>query len=203
VDAVSGPRCPTCSRALADDMQCCPWDGALVNRDRCRSCERQLDAEWSTCPWCRTTVDRPVSEVVVAPTALPRLLVVDDDESVCQFVSAALAGAAEVVTARDSDTALNLLGTEHFDGVLVDNGLPDLSGVEFIRLVRSDPKTLTLPLVLFTGASSPDVEREARNAGADDFLAKPVEPMLLEERVLALVTRETRAMPTAVGGAST
>ena len=203
VDAVSGPRCPTCSRALADDMQCCPWDGALVNRDRCRGCERQLDAEWSTCPWCRTTVDRPVSEVVVAPTALPRLLVVDDDESVCQFVSAALAGAAEVVTARDSDTALNLLGTEHFDGVLVDNGLPDLSGVEFIRLVRSDPKTLTLPLVLFTGASSPDVEREARNAGADDFLAKPVEPMLLEERVLALVTRETRAMPTAVGGAST
>ncbi|MCU1622837.1 MAG: type secretion system protein [Frankiales bacterium] len=202
VDAVAGPRCPTCARALADDMMCCPWDGALVERDRCRGCERQLDAEWATCPWCRTEVDRPVSQPAV-PTQLPRLLVVDDDPSVCQFVTAALAGSAEVVTAFTSDMALNLLGTQPFDGVLVDNGLPDLSGVEFIRLVRSDPKTLTLPLVLFTGASSADIEREARNAGADDFLAKPVEPVLLEERVMSLLTRETRSLPTAMGGAST
>ena len=137
------------------------------------------------------------------PQRLPRLLVVDDDESVCQFINVALAGSAEVVTALDSDTALSLLGSQSFDGVLVDNGLPDLSGVEFIRLVRSDPKTLVLPLVLFTGASSPDLEREARNAGADDFLSKPVEPVLLEERVMALLTRETRAMRTATGGAST
>jgi DNA-binding response OmpR family regulator len=108
-----------------------------------------------------------------------------------------------VVEATDSDTALTLIGTQEFDGVLVDNGLPDLSGVEFIRLVRSDPKTLTLPLVLFTGASSPHMEREARHAGADDFLMKPVEPMLLEERIMSLLTRETRILPTAVGGAST
>ncbi|MCU1600826.1 MAG: type secretion system protein [Frankiales bacterium] len=203
VDAVAGPRCPTCARALADDMVCCPWDGALVDRDRCKGCERQLDAEWSTCPWCRTVVDHPVHHDLPKPERTPRLLVVDDDESVCKFIEAALAGSAEVVTALDSDTALGLLGSQEFDGVLVDNGLPDLSGVEFIRLVRSDPKTLLLPLVLFTGASSPDVEREARNAGADDFLAKPVEPMLLEERVMALLSRETRAMPTATGGAST
>ncbi|MCW2707544.1 MAG: type secretion system protein [Frankiales bacterium] len=203
VDAVSGPRCPSCARALADDMVCCPWDGALVQRDRCQGCDRQLDHEWSTCPWCRTAVDRPASEVVQAPQQMPRLLVVDDDESICQFVTAALAGAAEVVTAADSDSGLTLLGSQHFDGVLVDNALPDLSGVEFIRLVRSDPKTLMVPLILFTGASSSHVEREARNAGADDFLAKPVEPVLLEERVMALLTRETRVMPTAVGGAST
>ena len=203
VDAVSGPRCPTCARALADDMVCCPWDGALVQRDRCKGCERHLDHEWSTCPWCRTPVDRPLVAVVESPARLPRLLVVDDDESVCQFVTAALAGAAEVVSALNSESALTQLGTEDFDGVLVDNGLPDLSGVEFIRLVRSDPKTLTLPLVLFTGATSPHVEREARNAGADDFLVKPVEPVLLEERVMALLTRETRRLPTAVGGAST
>jgi type IV pilus assembly protein PilB len=198
VDAVSGPRCPSCARALADDMVCCPWDGALVQRDRCVNCERQLDHEWATCPWCRTPVDRPVTQEVQEPHRLPRLLVVDDDENVCKFVTAALAGASDVVSAHSSDAALNLLGSQQFDGVLVDNGLPDLSGVEFIRLVRSDPKTLTLPLVLFTGASSPDIEREARNAGADDFLAKPVEPVLLEERVMSLLTRETRVLPTAV-----
>jgi CheY-like chemotaxis protein len=203
VDSVTGPRCPVCARALADDMVCCPWDGALVERDRCQGCKRQLDPEWSTCPWCRTLVDRPAGEQPVAVSRPPRLLVVDDDESVCLFIKAALTGAADVVTAHDSESALALLGTEEFDGVLVDNGLPDLSGVEFIRLVRSDPRTLTLPLVLFTGATSPNIEREARNAGADDFLVKPVEPVLLEERVMSLVTRETRVLPTAVGGAST
>jgi type IV pilus assembly protein PilB len=203
VDSVAAPRCPTCARALADDMVCCPWDGALVMRHRCEGCERQLDPEWTTCPWCRTAVDRPAAEKVEEPSKVPRLLVVDDDESVCLFIRAALAGAAEVVATHTSESALALLGTEEFDGVLVDNGLPDLSGVEFIRLVRSDPKTLMLPLVLFTGASSPHVEREARNAGADDFLVKPVEPMLLEERVMSLLTRVTRVLPTAVGGAST
>ena len=60
VDAVSGPRCPSCSRALADDMICCPWDGALLGMDRCAGCDKPLDAEWNVCPWCRTAVDRAV-----------------------------------------------------------------------------------------------------------------------------------------------
>ena len=56
VDAVSGPRCPSCARALADDMACCPFDGTLLGTDRCTGCDKQLDAEWTTCPWCRTPV---------------------------------------------------------------------------------------------------------------------------------------------------
>jgi type IV pilus assembly protein PilB len=50
VDAVSGPRCPHCARALADDMECCPFDGTPLGADRCTGCDKQLDAEWSTCP---------------------------------------------------------------------------------------------------------------------------------------------------------
>ncbi len=113
------------------------------------------------------------------------MLLVDDDPSVGAFVTAALAGTADVVVvARDAEHGLALVGTEDVDGVVVDNGLPDLSGVEFVRLLRADPRTLSLPIVLFTGSASPDVERQARLAGADDFLSKPVEPLLLEERVL-------------------
>ncbi|MGB8649124.1 MAG: ATPase, T2SS/T4P/T4SS family [Mycobacteriales bacterium] len=198
IDTLNGQRCPTCARALADDMVCCPWDGALLDRHRCAGCDRVLDPEWSVCPWCRAGAHSgthiPAQQ---APVALPRLLVVDDDESVGAFATAAFAGSAEVVTALSSQEALQLLGTQPFDGALVDNGLPDLSGVEFIRLVRSDPRTLTLPLVLLTGSSSPEVERDARQAGADDFLAKPVEPVLLEERVLALLARENHVFPAA------
>ena len=58
---------------------------------------------------------------------------------------------------------------------------------ELIRLLRSDPRTLALPLMMFSGTASTEVAREARHAGAADFLPKPLDPLLLEERVLALV----------------
>ncbi len=196
VDADNAHRCPTCARALADDMVCCPWDGAVVGQDRCSGCDRSLDAEWSTCPWCRTTVSERPTSAAAAPSSHPRLLVVDDDHSVCQFVATALEGAADVTVAFTATQALQLLGSQEFDGALVDNHLPDLSGVELIRLVRNDPKTLTLPVLLFTGVDSPTIEGEALRAGADDFLTKPVEPVLLEERILTLLQRESRILPT-------
>ena len=192
VDTVSGPRCPTCARALADDMLCCPFDGTPVGRHRCESCDRPLDAEWSTCPWCRTAIAGRTPAGPPEPERLPRLLVIEDDPAVGSFVQVALTGSAEVVVAYTADEGLAAVGSGDFDGVLIDNGLPDLSGVELIRLLRADPKTLTTPLVLFTGTDSAEVERDARRAGADDYLAKPVEPLLLEERVLGLLTAHSR-----------
>ena len=193
VDTVSGPRCPHCSRALADGMVCCPYDGTPVGRDRCTGCDKALDAEWRTCPWCRTPIAGVPAHVVPAePVSLPRLLVVDDDPGVCAFVEAALTGSAEVVRALSAEQGLELIGSEAFDGVLIDHSLPDLTGLEMIRLLRGDPSTLTLPLVLFTGDAGAEVERDARRAGADDYLAKPVEPLLLEERMLGLLTSRSR-----------
>jgi type IV pilus assembly protein PilB len=196
VDSSDGPSCPACARALASDMLVCPWDGTPLAQDLCEGCGRHLDAEWSTCPWCRTTVNRaddgPVDVAGPENRALPRLLVVEDDPSVRAFVEMTLLGSVHVVTAPDAESGLALLGSEHFDGVLVDDGLPDLTGIEFIRLVRSDPGTLTMPIALFTGSSSPEIEVESRRAGADDFLAKPLEPALLEDRLLDLLTGNAR-----------
>jgi type IV pilus assembly protein PilB len=194
VDTVNGHRCPSCARALADDMVCCPFDGTPVGNARCESCERALDADWTTCPYCRSAVAGRVRSVAAAePERLPRLLVIEDDAAVAQFVTAALTGSADVTVAGSAAQGLALVGDGDFDGVLVDNGLPDLSGVELIRLLRADPRTLTIPLVLFTGTDSPQVERDARRAGADDYLAKPVEPLLLEERVIGLLAGNRRS----------
>jgi len=72
VDTVSGPRCPSCARALADGMLCCPYDGTPIGRDRCSSCDVQLDAEWSTCPWCRTPIPaRPAMADAAVRAVLP------------------------------------------------------------------------------------------------------------------------------------
>ncbi len=189
VDDVAGPRCPSCARALADDMLACPWDGTPVGEDRCSGCDRQLDPQWRTCPWCRT--EAPVRAGVSEPVAdrLPRLLVIEDDLVTCSLVELALADRAEVLLAHTAEEGLALVGSEDLDAVLIDNQLPDLTGLEIIRLLRTDPGTLTLPLVMFTASASPDLERDARRAGADDYLAKPVDPEVLVERVLGLVRK--------------
>jgi two-component system phosphate regulon response regulator PhoB len=61
-----------------------------------------------------------------------------------------------------------------------------------IRLLRSEARTAAMPVLMLTGSASADLETEARNAGADDYLTKPVEPALLEARVLELVQRSAR-----------
>lgn len=77
-------------------------------------------------------------------------------------------------------------GRRRIGEVLVDKGLLT---EEQVTQILAHQKSMPM--------KSAEVEREARTAGADDFLAKPVEPMLLEERVLALLGRQTRTLPTA------
>ena len=189
-DSVKVPRCPTCARALADDMQCCPWDGALLGDDRCVSCDRQLAADWGTCPWCRTAV----ATTGGAAPELPRVLVVDADPARCEALTAALAGTVDVTGVHSSDDALTLLATQTYEGVLLDQGLPDLPGLDVVRLLRSDPKTMALPLALLSAAPHEDLRDEAVLAGADDFLATPVEPDLLRRRVQSLVRRQSHTL---------
>jgi DNA-binding response OmpR family regulator len=126
------------------------------------------------------------------PDGPPRLLLVEDDASVRAYVTTALAGTVEVDAVETAGEGLDRATTNRYDAVLVDHLLPDLTGVEMIRLLRSEARTAALPVMLFTGDTSADLEIEARGAGADDYLAKPVEPDLLEERVLALVSRSAR-----------
>jgi two-component system phosphate regulon response regulator PhoB len=125
-------------------------------------------------------------------TQLPRLLVVEDDESVRSYIRASLSGSVEVVGVATASEGLDLATTAAYDGVVVDHALPDLTGVEMIRLLRSEARTAALPVLMMTGSTSEDLETEARNAGADDYLTKPVDPALFEERVLALVQRSAR-----------
>jgi type IV pilus assembly protein PilB len=187
----SGLHCSACSGALGPDMVMCPWCATTIDRGHCGECDRPLDAAWRVCPWCRTPAAGWVSPAAAKKegAALPRLLVVEDDESVRSYISASLSGTVEVVGVSSASEGLDLATLSAFDGVIVDQALPDLNGLEMIRLLRSEARTAALPVLMLTGSANQDLETEARNAGADDYLTKPVEPAVLEERVLALVQR--------------
>jgi DNA-binding response OmpR family regulator len=175
-------------------MVMCPWCATPIDRGHCGECDRPLDAAWRVCPWCRAPA--AASGTPAATTnggdRLPRLLVVEDDESVRSYISASLTGSVEVVGVSTASEGLDLATASAYDGVLVDQALPDLTGIEMIRLLRSEARTAALPVLMLTGSANVDLETEARNAGADDYLTKPVEPTLLEERVLTLVQRSAR-----------
>jgi type IV pilus assembly protein PilB len=198
VDSSAGMHCSACGGALGGDMVVCPWCTTPIDRGHCEGCDRRLEAEWRMCPWCRTPVARHAHERPGAggdssgAADLPRLLVVDDDPDIGSYVATTLEGKADIRSVRTAGEALDLATTERYDALLIDNRLPDLTGVELIRLLRSEARTAALPLMLFTSSEDPDLEDEARGAGADDYLAKPVDPVSLEQRALALVERSGR-----------
>ena len=192
IDSSSGLHCNACGGALESDMVACPWCAANIDRGHCGGCDRPLEPEWRICPWCRTPTPPRAHPAAAKPDGLPRLLVIDDDPSVRAFVTASLAGTVEVEAVENASDGLEKAAAGNYDAVLIDHMLPDLSGVELIRLLRSEARTAVLPLMMFTGAGSESLESEARNAGADDYLAKPVDPEMLEERLMALISRTSR-----------
>ncbi|HEV2889496.1 MAG TPA: ATPase, T2SS/T4P/T4SS family [Frankiaceae bacterium] len=197
--SATGNHCPTCDRSLEEDMAFCPWCAASVGRHACAGCSRRLDAEWRVCPWCRTAAG---GTVAAAPAeeperARPRILVVDDDEHVLDFVEAALVDICDVVRARSAEEALRAAATEDVAAMVLDLVLPDLSGVEVTRLLRADARTALIPLLLLTGTDDPLMRTEASTAGADLYLSKPIEPAALEAAVCLLLERAALAPETA------
>ena len=93
----------------------------------------------------------------------------------------------EVHEADGGLAALSLLGTEAIDLVLMDMAMPEMDGLETLCVIRLDPRLGRLPvLVISAHALEADVRR-AREAGADGFIAKPVAPAQLLDRMTALL----------------
>jgi type IV pilus assembly protein PilB len=199
VDQTGDSQCAVCGGAVTEDMVACPWCSATIDRGHCTGCDRSLEPGWRTCPWCRTPVGGSSATDASDGAGLPRLLVVDEDPAMRAFVTTTLLGSLEVDAVGTATEALDLVSSGSYDGMLVDSRLPDLTGVEVLRLLRNEAQTAALPVMLVSGEGQGSVEGDARAAGADDFLRKPFEADVLEERMLALVARSARRSAAATG----
>jgi len=114
-----------------------------------------------------------------------RILLVEDTDDLRTLYSRFLRfHGYEVCEAANGQEALSRLQGQEHDLVLTDVMMPVLDGIELIRHIRSTPSMKGLPVMAVT-ASGSDLERQAREAGAVDVLAKPVEfPVLLERIAL-------------------
>ncbi len=122
------------------------------------------------------------------------LLVVDDDEAVCQVMSLLLTDLGyAVVTETDARKALTLLREGEFDVVMVDLVMPDLDGLELIDQIREHFNVL--PILVVTAYGSAELTVDAMRRGATDFVTKPVDAPLLDLRIRsAFDLEQTRRM---------
>jgi CheY-like chemotaxis protein len=78
----------------------------------------------------------------------------------------------EAVAVPTASEALALMPIRKPDAIVLDVHLPDVNGLTLLRAIRADPDYKSIPIVIFTGDISASVEREARAAGANDFIVK-------------------------------
>lgn len=125
-----------------------------------------------------------------------RILVVDDDPMVRQFVDLVLTQQGYAVsTAAASETALQALGREAFNLVLLDIRMPGMTGLDVLRLMKaraSSPKIL-----MMTGQRDPATIRRSIETGAAGYLAKPFTPQDLVKRVRAVLRGAETVRPRA------
>jgi type IV pilus assembly protein PilB len=120
-----------------------------------------------------------------------RVLVVDDDPVARLLVRTILEGQGlQVEEVTDGPTALKLLEGEHrFAAMVLDLMMPGMDGREVLREVRRSFRTYALPVVVLTSSGDLDDEISLLEAGADDFVQKPVDPRRLTARIRAVTRR--------------
>jgi putative two-component system response regulator len=116
-----------------------------------------------------------------------RILIADDTESVRMLFRRLLAADGhDVLVVSDGAAALDSAHREQPDVVLLDVGMPTLDGLEVCRRLKADPGTRLTPVVLVTGQTELSDRIRGLEAGADEFLSKPVHPHELRARVRSL-----------------
>src|SRR6476620_10547463 len=113
-----------------------------------------------------------------------RVLVVDDIPANVKLLEARLSAEYfAVLTANSPLDALAIVQSEHVDVVLLDVMMPGMNGFEVCRRIKNSPRTMHVPVIMVTALDQTADKVQGLEAGADDFLTKPVDDIALVTRV--------------------
>jgi len=118
---------------------------------------------------------------------LPRLLVVEDNDEVRQYLQQLFAPDFEVSTAADGLDGWEQALAHLPDLVLSDVMMPRSDGLELCRKLKQHPRTAHVPVLLLTARTAALHEVEGFGLGADDYVSKPFNPLVLQAKVAALL----------------
>lgn len=198
--------CHACGEEVDSAFAACPFCRARLGQFSCPSCSKSVEADWSSCPYCRTPLPSETESVEGAGELFrrPRILVIDDDQTSNDTMIRILSD-FDVGCATTAEDGLRKATLERPDGIVLDLNLPDASGTDVIKKLRSSVATSMIPVLMLTGTADKSVETENLRAGVDDYVTKPVVHETLRMRLDSLLRRRIGAegtfyRPDSVGG---
>jgi len=129
---------------------------------------------------------------ILEQTKRMRVLVVDDSRTLRKLLirELNLIGITNIAEAADGNEALNLVRSESFDLMLLDMEMPELDGLGVLSIIKSTPQLSYLPVIVVSGAEQFEKTVECIQIGAEDYLPKPFNPILLRARVFSSLEKK-------------
>jgi CheY-like chemotaxis protein len=118
-----------------------------------------------------------------------RVLIIDDDESLCDLLKEAVNGTYEVATAHSARDGFDRIRRQCPHLILLDVKLPDQNGLQVCQALRGNPQHRNIPIIMMTGYGDKDDVVTGLRAGADDYITKPFRLEELRARVEAVLRR--------------
>ena len=118
-----------------------------------------------------------------------KILIVDDEPMNVKLMRLILLSAEkyEVLEACDGNSAIKKVNEAKIDLILLDVMMPDLNGYEVIKILKNNPQTKSIPIILVTALSGQNDRMQGFNVGADEFISKPVNKIELLARIQSLL----------------
>lgn len=118
-----------------------------------------------------------------------KILIVDDDTGLTQLLQLVFESRGFwVTTAYDGEEALKALKTDLPEVIVLDLMMPGIGGLEVCKQIRQDPRTSHLPIIVLSAMPNESAHQEALDAGANQYLIKPIRPSDLIRRIREVVT---------------
>jgi signal transduction histidine kinase/AraC-like DNA-binding protein len=121
-----------------------------------------------------------------SPNKVMNLLIVEDNEDFCNFLTNSLAGDFKVFTANDGVKAWDLILKHLPDLVVSDIMMPNMDGYGLCQLIKSTFETSHIPVILLSALSDKTNQLHGLGLGADDYLAKPFDMVLLRQKIKSI-----------------
>lgn len=127
-------------------------------------------------------------------TSSPIVLALDDSPVIHQLIKRTLEPEYQVTTVDNAVEALSIIYHQPISVLLLDVQMPDVTGLEFCRTVRSLPQFQHLPVIMVTSQDSPFDQVKGRLAGATEYLTKPFNAEQLRETVRKFISTSSACL---------
>lgn len=114
-----------------------------------------------------------------------KVVVIDDEPFILMMVEDKLQRAGlQVVTLKETVNAMDVIGKERPDLIILDWMMPELSGIELCKMLKSDPELSAIPIFMLTAKGQAEDEKKGLECGVTRYITKPFSPKVLLEMVL-------------------